>query len=330
MLAVIGNTVLDLHLKNVDLPQAAGDEFTGGNLIMSSGPVMPAMGGNGADAAYVFAALGGEVTLFSAIGADWAGRFVEERLENEGVCLDGLYKDTRASTSTNVILTDAAHNRVSFFYGGADAQYGLEKINLNLLSRHEVVLVCGIPLMPALRGSLGELLRWIKEKGLKIALDIGPAIDGRAMGLGELRSCLSSVDYLIGNMAELGALTGERGKEEIVSQLADSAFRKWVVMKQGRDGVSLYHLAARQEFYLPAYPVEVKGTVGAGDTFNAVFLWALAHGLGEREAADRACAGSAGVVARGGLTEPPRLEEIKDLMHAREKANRDNQRLSVS
>ncbi|MGI9860931.1 carbohydrate kinase family protein [Moorella naiadis] len=318
MLAVIGNTVIDLFLHNIaDLPRASGDEFTGGNLIWCQEPVAASMGGNGANVAYVFAALGGRVTLFSALGVDWAGGLLQEWLAREKVSLKGIYQDKSIPTSTNVVLTDQANNRLSFFYAGADASLDYSKIDLELLLGHQFLLICGYPLLPALRGeTAGRILALARARGLKTAMDIGPAI-GQPVLLTEIKGFFPDIDYLLGNFTEINTLTGEQEMEDSLACLEANGYQGWVVAKQGEKGVNLYQIGKRLELYVPAYQVPVRGTVGAGDTFDAAFLWGLQQGFDEKTAARWGNAAASLVVATGGLVRAPSREEIEKVINYR-------------
>jgi sugar/nucleoside kinase (ribokinase family) len=55
---------------------------------------------------------------------------------------------------------------------------------------------------------------------------------------------------------------------------------KMVVVKQGKDGATLYYRGADRKvrsFSVPVYPVKVKDTTGAGDSFGGALLSYLAR-----------------------------------------------------
>jgi len=76
-----------------------------------------------------------------------------------------------------------------------------------------------------------------------------------------------------------------------------------LVVKRGAAGVSA--TTKGREISIPAPPVEVIDTVGAGDTFNAAFLAALVSGAPLREALARGVA----VASRAVSTYPRRYTD---------------------
>jgi len=65
---------------------------------------------------------------------------------------------------------------------------------------------------------------------------------------------------------------------------------------------------------VPAFPVDVVDTTGAGDAHVGAFVAALARGLDPVEACRWANAAAATVVATRGQVSPPRLEELRAIL----------------
>jgi sugar/nucleoside kinase (ribokinase family) len=171
----------------------------------------------------------------------------------------------------------------------------------NLLQPGGVLLASAYPLLPAWRPQgFAEVLAQARWAGMMTALDIGPAI-GRPTALDELREMLPDVDYLLCNRHELAVCTGEETPAAGMAALA-AAGAGCVVVKQGREGVSI-RLPDGKSISVPGFVVEARFTVGAGDAFNAGFLFALKQGQSIMGAATFANAVAARVVsaARGAL-----------------------------
>ena len=63
------------------------------------------------------------------------------------------------------------------------------------------------------------------------------------------------------------------------------------------------------------FQVEVRSTLGAGDTFKAGCVYGLLHGMGDTELVRFASACSAIAISRFPLPlYPPRLEEVQKLL----------------
>jgi sugar/nucleoside kinase (ribokinase family) len=85
----------------------------------------------------------------------------------------------------------------------------------------------------------------------------------------DIAEFLGLMDVFSPNEAEALALTGAGDIEEALSQLA--TLTPAVVIKRGALGASV--LARGERFDVPAPAVTVRDTVGAGDAFNAGFLY---------------------------------------------------------
>lgn len=85
---------------------------------------------------------------------------------------------------------------------------------------------------------------------------------------------IRSVDVFAPNATEAQRLTGEGSVEEALACLAELA--PLVLIKLGKDGVIARQ--GKQVVRSPAIKVEVVDTTGAGDCFNAGFLYGHLNG----------------------------------------------------
>jgi sugar/nucleoside kinase (ribokinase family) len=81
------------------------------------------------------------------------------------------------------------------------------------------------------------------------------------------------------------------------------------VLTQG-GGEMLYGRKGEEIHRMKPFPVEVKSTLGAGDTFKAGCVYGLLHGMSDKELVRFASACSAVAISHFPLPlHPPRLEE---------------------
>lgn len=276
MFLVIGTLTADLLVFSpTPLAHLGGDGFRSSNLVFTDAPLTISMGGNGGNSAFVAASLGLPAALGGAVGQDLLGDALVRRLADRQVDLSGLLRSpTHATSSSTIVLTDAA-NQAVFHHLGSSAAATLQAIPPALLDRAEVLLATSFSLLPHFRaGGFAQALQRVHRRGGVTGLDIGPAI-GPPVTPAELRPLLGDVDYLIGNSHELCVLTGAARWEEAAEALL-AAGAAAVVIKQGKAGASLWRGAER--IHAPAFPVEVKISVGAGDSFNVGFLYGAAQG----------------------------------------------------
>jgi sugar/nucleoside kinase (ribokinase family) len=298
MFIVVGTTTVDLFISGIDrMPRFDGDEYTVSSLAWCSNPLTITCGGNAANSAYVLAALGARAALCSAIGRDLLGDMIAGWLEARGVDLSAVQRSTAHSTSTNTTLLDERLNRLNFYHPGALLSLSMTDVPTSFFSSGSTLLITSYPIMRGFRPhGYREALNQAKAAGATTAIDIGPAI-GEPVTLEELAPLLPSVDYLITNDYELGQCTGFTALDEGAGALIAVGARN-VVVKRGKDGAALYRADAAP-LVVAGFPVQASVTVGAGDSFNAGFLYALGEGIPPMEALRFGCATAAMVVATG-------------------------------
>ncbi len=315
MFVSIGITTVDFFISGLDrIPTTEGDEFTLESLEFLQNPLTMVLGGNGANTAYVLGKLGAAVTLCSIVGRDLLADFIHTWLHEAKVDTAGLIQSEIAATSTTTVVTDQRLNRIAFHHQGASEIYRLNDVPSGLLDQAAVVLVSGNPLLPAWRPEGGaQALRQAHQSKAITALDIGPAI-GRPTELAEIQSSLPFIDYLMANDHELMTCVAERAIETAIEHLF-IAGTKCLVRKQGPAGATIYQANQSSPIHVPSFEVEARFTVGAGDSFNAGFLYALHQRWDLTQALRFAHAVAALVVSNAqGVLGAPTLEQVQTLL----------------
>lgn len=321
MFLIIGSTTLDLiHSGFPQLPTARGDEFTVDSLVFCADPVRMRFGGNGANSAYVLARLGGTVALGSAIGNDPAGDLLYRPLVDVGVDTQGLLRHPTAATSVTTVITDATQQRLAFHHAGSSHAYGPEELPAALRQATTALLVASFTLFLRWRPQgFADLLQQVKAQGGITALDIGPAI-GQPVTLDEIAFLLPTVDYFVCNAHELAVCTAvEETVEGIPLGMAQilAAGAGCVVIKQGAAGALVQEGETGTPVAVPGFSVQVESTVGAGDSFNAGFLYAIGQGTAPVAAARFANGVAALVLAsQAGVLGAPTAEQVDSFLHA--------------
>jgi sugar/nucleoside kinase (ribokinase family) len=317
MLTVLGTTTVDIFIRGVEaMPEQRDGEFSNRSLVWLDRPVLPTLGGNGANAAYAAGALGDDVRLWSCIGADPFGDMVLGWLKSRGVDTSDMYISTGAGTSTTVVVTDTLLRRNSFHYPGPVSEFVPTAHNTDAGKEGDRLLVTGYPLLQKWRGeATRNLLREAQSRGVRTALDIGPMI-GSPVTVKELEPLLPSVDILFCNEFELGEVTGSEPGQG--ARWALSAGAQMVVVKRGEQGAAIFSMESTQ-IEVPCFPVQALGTVGAGDSFDAGFLYAYDRGSSPEESARFASAVAALVVsARRGILDAPDADAVRAFLTSRD------------
>ncbi len=318
MFLIIGSTTLDLVNRDIrHMPTLRGDEFTVDSLVFCDEPLQMLLGGNGAIAAYALARLGAPVGLGSAIGQDAAGDLLHAWLHDTGVETRGLLRHPTAATSTTTLISDQARNRLAFHHAGASHAYAPADLPVGLLGQTKVLLVAAFTLFRHWRAQgFAQLLAQAKAQGAITALDIGPAI-GQPVTLAEIAPSLPQVDYFICNEHELAVCCGvdetPAGSVAGMAQIL-AAGVGCAVTKRGAEGALVQPHKQTTPIAVPGFQVDAHTTVGAGDSFNAGFLYAIAQGHPPVDAARFGNALAALVVASAqGALGAPTLSAVEAL-----------------
>ena len=315
MFTILGTLTADLFVLSDVLPgQTSGDGFTSSNLLFTNAPLQITVGGNGGNSAYVLAGLGAPTSLCSAVGRDLLGDMLVDRLQARGVNLDGLHRSATHATSSSTIIMGDAENQIVYHHLGSTALTSLDTIPNELLTAADALLISSYPIMTGLRpDGFGHALAVAHAAGAITALDIGPAI-GDPVTLAEITPILPHIDYLIANIHELTSLTAISTWPDAAARLL-SAGAGTVIIKQAEAGAAAW--SKTEHMHVPAFQVAANISVGAGDAFNAGFLYALQQDRPFEAALRFANAVAALVVSsEQGISGSPGLVEVEAFLRS--------------
>jgi ribokinase len=313
---IIGSITADVFVFSPDASIDRGaDGFKTSNLVFTERPPAFLMGGNGGNSAYVSAGLDVPTSLFGAVGRDLLGRTLLNWLSSQGVDVDAVLRSETHATSSSIIVTTDPTSQIVFHHPGATRAAHPEHLPLSQLHEASVLLCSSFPLITNLRPhGFARALEVTHGAGGLTALDIGPAI-GEPVTLDELAPLLPDIDYLIGNTHELATIAQESSCEAAARRLLDVG-ASCVVVKRGQDGA--YLTCGDERVAVPAFPVDARISVGAGDSFNVGFLYAIHRGWSAREAVRFGNAVAALVVSSDrGVLGAPTLDDVQAFLAER-------------
>lgn len=289
------------------------DLILSGNVIPEFGQVEQlvdsadlAVGSSSAIFACGAARLGLKVAFVGVCGADFFGRFMLDQLARAGVDVSGVIVDPAESTGLSVILSPGGSTqseRAILTHLGAINRLRAEQVTLTLLQKARHLHVASYFLQTALRPGLPALFGRAHSIGLSTSLDTNWDPSGKWSGFDEL---LVGVDVFLPNQREALAISGASSVETALQILSRKC--RVVVVKCGQAGA-----LARQgdeTVSAAALTVKVVDTVGAGDSFDAGFLFGWLRGWSvQKSLALAAACGSLSTRAAGGTAAQPALEE---------------------
>lgn len=248
------------------------------------------------------ARLGLKTAFVGLCGDDVFGRFMLDGLSERGVDVSNVIVRPGQTTGLSVILIGAPDRAILTLPGlmpelrGADIRDGLMQ-----QARH--LHVASYYLQTNLRPDLPSLFQRAHDYGMTTSLD--PNYDPTEEWA-PLDRLLSLTDVFLPNAREAIALSRLPEAGQAAMMLASQA--KTVAVKLGPDGA----LAARdgELVRLPSIPVKLVDAVGAGDSFDAGFVYGFLQHWDLKRTLQLACAcGGLSVQQAGGTDGQPTLEE---------------------
>ena len=266
--------------------------------------MMLTLGSSSAIVAHNLSALGSRVGFQSRIGDDPLGQIALERLHQGGVDTSRVRQVSGRTTTGLTVILHHHHWRNILTYMGTIAELTWEDLDLEYLSDSRHFHLSSYFLQRGLRPRIGELLRYLKSKGLTTSLDTNDDPDDRWHD--DLHEVLKSVDVLLPNEREACKLAGTDDLDTAVSRLSDRV--PLVVVKLGAKGTMA--VGGKERVVAQARPVTPVDTVGAGDSFDAGFLYEYVRG------ADLAtCLALGNLAGALSTTRPGGTEAFRDVEH---------------
>jgi sugar/nucleoside kinase (ribokinase family) len=261
-----------------------------------------AIGSSSAIFACGAARLGLRVAFIGVCGEDLFGHFMLDEMQKRNVDVSNVMIRRAGQTGFSVILNQAADRAILTHLGLIPALRAAD-ISDALLCQAQHLHVASYFLQTKLQPDLTALFHRAHSLGLTTSLDTNYDPSEKWIGFEEL---LSVTDIFFPNRTEALSITQTNHVELAARQLA--AKSKIVVIKLGADGAVLQ--TNDDMIAVQAIPVNVVDTIGAGDAFDAGFLYGYLNrwDLGTSLRLGVAC-GALSIGAAGGTAAQPTLDE---------------------
>jgi ribokinase len=227
-----------------------------------------ACGGSAANTTVGLARLGCKVGFIGKIGGDKEGKQLVEDFRKEGVDTAGITCAKYGESGVVMGFVDKQGQRALYVHSGVNDAVAFEEINKQYVSQAKFLHLTSFVGEKSFQ-TQKELLKALPENA-KVSFDPG-AIYARK-GMEQLEPIIKRTYVMLPNSVELELITGEKD----YSKAADLLFAKGVqvvAVKLGAGGC--YVTDGRQSHRIEAFKVPVFDTTGAGDAFNAGFLYGL-------------------------------------------------------
>lgn len=257
-------------------------------------------GGLASIALIAAARLGARCQLIARVGDDENGDYIGAVLREEGVDVSRLLIQPGTESHVSVILVHEASGDRSIITRPPTGQ----PISAGELSR-EAIAAARVLFLDTLTEATLQAARWAKEAGAKTLLD-------PALPYAEIKPLLPYIDVPIVPEYWARALLPDQPPIAVARRLRDEGAEIAVVTLGERGAVIAWHDG---EQAIPAFPVDVVDTTGAGDAYHGAFLYALLQEWEvPRMARFASAVGSLNCRAMGGRNALPTRDEVDQLL----------------
>lgn len=302
-IVTIADVIVDLNIVIPRLPVQANDY----QLIKE---VFIVPGGTNGNVIIAGQRLGLQIRPLGSVGDDVYGQELIRALKREGVDLSLLHIEKGEATTVAMVLIDDAGEHAFLGRLGAKGPTELPEEWRRVIAEAGAVFTCTYAFSEMHHNVILDGLAAASEAHVPLFFDAGP--DGPKMPADLVRKVMRHTHVFFATEEEIIAMAGT-GKYKKAARLFLSLGPEMVVVKRGPTGCHIF--AQGGDVNCPAFPVEVRDTTGAGDSFDAAFVYAFLTGYDVREMGTLANAmGAAKVQKLGAGTNVPTVGEVRAIL----------------
>jgi sugar/nucleoside kinase (ribokinase family) len=267
---VVGELNVDLLLNGIQSFPSIGSEILADHMKL-------ALGSSSAIFASNISTLGARVKFIGKVGDDDFGEFCINCLKQKNIDVASIRKDTGSGTGLTVVM-NYGEDRAMVTYQGAMKSFSLNDIDFNDLKDVKHLHFASIFLQPAIAPQIHTLFKKAKEMGLTVSFDT--QYDPSNKWDVDLKSVLPLVDVFLPNISEFKALTRTDDWQQGMMNYKDYA--NIIAMKAGQKGSYVFQ-NNNIKHCEPFLNENVVDAIGAGDSFNAGFIYQFVQGASLEE-----------------------------------------------
>lgn len=264
-LLVLGEANVDLIVRAEDPTPVYGQEKLVDDLLLT-------VGGSASIFACQAARLGLRTALAGVVGEDGFGDYMVRALAERGVQTQYIRRASGVKTGATISLS-TDRDRALLTYSGTIAALEAEMVEPEWLRGVRHVHAASYFLQPRLAPGLPALLARARKAGATVSMDTG--WDPANRWDQGLPAALAQVDLFLPNEVEALAISGRETIEEALAELATRI--PVVAIKLGAEGAIAR--SGQEVARAPSVPVQVVDTTGAGDSFDAGFVYGYLQGM---------------------------------------------------
>ena len=265
-LLVIGELNMDLILDDVESFPEIGKEKIAGDLNLT-------LGSSSAIFAANIARLGIETGFCGAVGNDKFGEQIKQQLQEYGIDTSLVKIDQGHKTGLSAIFRYGG-DRALITYPGAMEHFSLKMIPDEAFSKARHMHISSIFLQPGIKKDLFKIIEKAKSRGMTVSIDSQWDPDEK-WDL-DIEKLVEKIDFFLPNEAEFLNFSETDTVEEGLAKFKPHAGGS-IIVKCGKKGAKW--LQNGSVISAPAHEnTEIIDTIGAGDSFNAGFIYRFLNG----------------------------------------------------
>ncbi|MGO7077034.1 sugar kinase [Rhizobium johnstonii] len=256
----VGAAVMDTLFRVRTLPTGQGKILPYDMLQIAEGMA--------SSAAFAVVRLGGDASLWGAVGNDAIGERIVADLSESGIDTSGMLRVEGARSAISTILVDDQGERLIVPFYDAGLHEAVKPVTRQDVSSFDAVLVD---------------VRWPKLalRTLLAAREAGkPAIlDGDVAGDGVIEMLAPAASHIVFSQPAAERLAGAAELVTVVGLLKRKFEHAFISVTAGENGSFWLDDLTGDVFHLAAPKVRAVDTLAAGDIFHGAFALAVAEGL---------------------------------------------------
>jgi fructokinase len=249
----------------------------------------PTVGGTTGNVAKALVFLGIQTRLACAVGEDGHGRFLRRGLAEAGIDMRHVHVTPNHDTLVITVIVDRSGQR--YFARFPPLQHAASFYPPGKLTPENIAEVGWLHSSGSCfdhgttADAVMEAMGWARQAGVPISFDLNlrfQEVVSADHGLERIRQAVTLSDYVLGSgIDEMAPLAGVADPLEAAHILSDG--QRTVIARAGAEGAFRISPSGALD-HVPALPVRVVDTLGAGDAFDAGFVAGMVAGVSSLEA----------------------------------------------
>lgn len=307
----IGNAIVDFlsqtddaFLSRHNMPKGAMsliDADTATKLTNEMQNGVSASGGSVANSCAVAAALGAKVAFLGKVANDEMGDIFRREIAAVGVHYATPSLVNRVPTARCLVLVTPDGQRTMNTYLGAGGEFGLNDLDETIIAASRVTYLEGYLFdPPAAQAAFSEAAKMARAAGRQTALSLSDAFCVDRHRDRFKRLIAEGIDILFANESEICSLYQVNSFAEATEKAKQDV--GLAVLTRSEAGSLILHKG--QSVSVPAMPIQVVDTTGAGDAYAAGFLTAYTKGKSLEDAGKLGTQAASLAISRIGARPP--------------------------